>query len=278
MADEFISYANEYDLYKGEVDIGSLPVTVQDNFIRHIFDTQAKFRDFVIEHRIMKSQAEGLWRIIVLIGMTLEDDKQIENFEERSDADVRKIINELSGTNLWLRLEEAFPPFSSLSSRTEYDWRELQQVASSAFPDLAGEPLHKIKAGVFKVLSRRKVNTDFDTRMPYDQFKRFCAEKSISVHVDRMLAARAGAAGFVKSSAPQFVSASIVAVLSSLVLLIAYGVLFAAVALAIAVFLFKQSYKSTQKAIYLSAMGDRERYRWLLSRQVIWIKWLNADG
>jgi hypothetical protein len=57
----FISYTNEYDLYEGEVDIGSLPVELQDDLIKLTLDADGNFRDFVMKHNIKKSQAEGLW-------------------------------------------------------------------------------------------------------------------------------------------------------------------------------------------------------------------------
>lgn len=132
----YISYATEYDLYKGDVGINALSAMLQDELIRAVLDPDPlqDFRSFVVSHNIIKRQAEGLWIAVLVTGLELERAKEIRKFEERNSDDIKKIIKELSGALLGVRLTEAFSTTIVSSERTPYNWECLEAVAIE-FPD-----------------------------------------------------------------------------------------------------------------------------------------------
>ena len=143
---EFISYASEYDLYVGRKSIGDLSVEEQDELIKAILSADGDFRKLVVQKEVKKSQAEGLSSLVVFTGVALEAAHQIENFEAADDEDIQKIVAFLSGTKLWLRLEESYPPFDFLEKKTDYDWAELETIRIELLTEAAGEPLYKVKS------------------------------------------------------------------------------------------------------------------------------------
>ena len=199
----FISYANEYDLYDGEVDIGDLPVEQQNELIKLTFSTEGDSRAFVMKNNINKSQAEGLWSLVVLLGTALERKGAIKDFDNRSSDDIQIIIEQLAEFALWQRLEEAYPPFDFLEKKTDYHWSELEKI-QKFFEQHAGDPLHTIRMALFSILSNRDIDDKYDTRMSYDCCKAWLEGKKITLHQDRMLANVAGAKGIVKTDSPLF--------------------------------------------------------------------------
>lgn len=270
----FISYATEYDLYKGEESIDTLSPEQQDELIRAVFDPSQDFRSLVVSHKLIKAQVEGLWTVVVLIGSALEGSGEIRDFTERTNADIERIIEALSGTSLWLRLEEAFPPFDVLPSRTPYDWKELEAISMESLAGVAGESLYTVKGTLFKLLKSRPIifKPNIDDRMPYHAFKHLYNEGKLALFVDRGLASVAGAAGIVKSAAPMYVIASLVAGIAALPIWFFFGVLYAACSVVVAIFLFKRSFSSVVSAVRASAISSKSAYRWLLSRKVVWVR------
>ena len=145
---EFISYASEYDLYVGRRSIGELTAPEQDELITSILASDGDFRKLAVRKEIKKSQAEGVWALIVFTGLALEEARRIKNFETRDDQDVQEIVAFFSGTKLWLRLEEAYPPFDFLEKKTDYDWSELEKIRIELLTEATGEPLYRVKSKI----------------------------------------------------------------------------------------------------------------------------------
>lgn len=270
----FISYATEYDSYKGEKSVGSLSQEQQDELIRTVFDPSQDFRTLVVSHNLIKAQVEGLWAVVVLVGSALEGARLIGDFTQRTSVDIEKIIEALSGTLLWLRLEEAFPPFDVLPSRTTYDWKELEAVSMESLAGVAGESLITIKGALFKFLKSRPLilKPNIDARMPYHAFKHLYNEGKLALFVDRGLASVAGVAGIVKSSAPRYVFASLVTFIAALPIWYFAGFFCAVCAVVIAIFLFRRSFSTIVSEVRSSAISSKTSYRWLMSRKVVWVQ------
>jgi len=184
---EFVSYASTYDLFVGRRSIGELSVQEQDQLIKSIMSADDDFPELVIRKEIKKSQAEGLWALIVFTGLALEDACQIKNFEARNDEDIKKIVAFFSGTKLWLRLEESYPPFNFLENKTDYDWSELESIRIELLTEATGEPLYKVKSKICEYLTSAPVllTSESINRMSYDAFRQSYDEGKLRLFVDR---------------------------------------------------------------------------------------------
>src|SRR3546814_15047611 len=83
-----------------------------------------------MEHDIDHAYPNALWTLVVLAGMHLEQKGIIENFEHRTDDDRDQILNYFAPSKLWIRLEEAFPPFDESFRTSDYAWGELLLFAT----------------------------------------------------------------------------------------------------------------------------------------------------
>ena len=97
----FTSYASEYDLHIGKVSMNALPREQQDDLIRLIFEPDGEYQSYVMQHDLEHCAPDGLWTIVVAVGMHLERRRVIKDFDERTPADRDWIINFLAPTNLW---------------------------------------------------------------------------------------------------------------------------------------------------------------------------------
>lgn len=274
---EFISYASDYDMFVGRRSIAEINAQEQDELIRLVFAQDGDFREMVVRLDIKKSQAEGLWAIVVFVGLALEGARVIKNFERRDNKDTQEIIAFLSGTKLWLRLEEAFPPFDFREKKTDYNWRELEKIRIERLTEATGEPLYKVKSKLCEYLSPSpsELQSQFIERMPYHAFKQGYEEGKLRLFVDRGLSPVAGRAGYVTHP------------LLSVLPLIFFGGLLAFVPVwfffgfwyAFAVVAVVMISKSALTKILLdgtrrAAIKDRHAYRWLLSRRIIWLQYV----
>ncbi len=269
-----VSYANEYDLYEGEGDIGSLPAELQDDLIKLTLGTDGNSRGFVMKHNIKKSQAEGLWSLVVMLGFALENKGAINNFESRTYEDIQLIIEQLAEFALWQRLEEAYPPFDFLEKKTEYDWSELEKI-TLFFEEHAGESLYEIQMALFSVLANRDVDYRYDTRMSFECCKAWLKEEKINLHQDRMLANLAGASGKVKTNSPIIFFGATALLIAMPIVWFFTGFLAALGTLACAIFAFKAARASLRDAVYSAALTSNEKYRWFMSRKILWITYID---
>uniref|UniRef100_UPI0039838B4F hypothetical protein n=1 Tax=Phenylobacterium sp. TaxID=1871053 RepID=UPI0039838B4F len=142
----FTSYATPYDVYVGERDVSDLHRDEVDRLIKAVFLPDGEdFRELVTRWNVKKAQVEGLWSLVVHVGLRLERTRGIADLIERTEDDVQNIIATLDGSRLWLRVEEAFPPFDHLTSRTDYDWSELNGL-SETLDDYFDDPFRLLVA------------------------------------------------------------------------------------------------------------------------------------
>jgi hypothetical protein len=274
---EFITYATEYDLYTGSRSIGDLPVVEQDALIREIFSAETDFRQTVVTKQIKKAQAEGLWNLVVLAGLALESSRRIKNFEQRTDADIQEIVGFFSGTQLWLRLEEAFPPFDIRQEKTKYDWAELEKPGvQNLMSHAAGESPHIVKSKMCEHLASTpsQIDAKFIDRMPYHSFKHFYDERKLILFVDRGLAPVAARARIV--AVPWSTTLAMIffiGLLAILPLWIFVGFWYALAALVAAVVAKRITMRMIIKATRSVAVADKNAYRWLLARRIIWFRY-----
>lgn len=129
----FTSYARPYDVHVGTVSINDLSRQDQDQTIRITFSPEGELHDFVMDRDILRSEAQGLWVAVVKVGLLLEDCGLIADFDERSPAEIERIIRVLEVTPLGVRLRETFHP--EQSSQSQFNWRKLQRVGGEGFFD-----------------------------------------------------------------------------------------------------------------------------------------------
>jgi hypothetical protein len=139
-----------------------------------------------------KKQVEGLWALCVLVGLRLERAGIIKDFDSRTSADIQKIISFLVGTKLWLRIEEAYPPFDYLEEKTQYDWSEVEVIAPSGLSgvllDLPPEiSAFELKSEICGYLGRApsQLTSKRMDREPHHVFVKYFAEGKVSLFIDR---------------------------------------------------------------------------------------------
>lgn len=272
-----ISYANEYDLYKGDKDIASISEEDQDKLIRYILEPDRDFRELVVEYGIKKSQAEGLWSLVVFAGCALKDAKRITNFDNRTEKDIQEIIAFFSGTNLWLRLEEAYPPFDSIMQKTVYTWSELEKINFEKLTEAIGEPLYKVKNKIYEYLSRSpsQLQSEFIDRMPYHVFKQTYDEGKLALFVDKGLSIAVAKSGIISSSIPTMLSmAFFIGILAFIPVWIFAGLSYGLITLALAIVCKKLTTQYLIKETRKLAITDKEIYRWLIARKIVWLKYI----
>lgn len=263
----FTSYATPYDSFVGQRDIASLHPSEADRLIRETFAKDGDARGLVMEWNVRKDQAEGLWFLIVSVGLRLEEQRRIRDFQERTEADVQKIIAALDGTQLRLRLEEAYPPFDHLDPKSRYDWSELAELAAST--DYLTETVDElIEDG--DLAGAQNVHAGIFDRMSFEQLHDPRNKGRWNLMVDRGLAYRVapriekGWLGFASLICPLIFIASL-PVMIWVNLWVGLGMVVAGI------IILKWSAVDLRKRIFVKALTDRDEYRWLQSRRVVWV-------
>ena len=272
----FVSYASEYDNYIGTKSIGELSAEEQDEIIRSVLSKDGDFRELVVKNGIKKSQAEGLWSLFVFVGLALEAERRIKSFDERNDEDIQEIISFFSGTNLCLRIEEAYSPFDYLEKKTDYTWSELEKIKIEHLTESSGEPLYKIKSKICEYLasSPSQLTAECIDRMPYHTFKQTYDEGKLTLFVDKGLSTVVGRSGMIRS--PLLSVFSVVfflGLLAFIPLWIFSGFWYGLAALATALVSKKLTTQLLVKETRKLAISDKQIYRWLLSRRIIWMRY-----
>jgi tetratricopeptide (TPR) repeat protein len=146
----FVSHATVYQAYSGTRPVSDLPYEKQSELIVATFDREGENRKLVMQHDLLKSQAEGLWCLIVSVGLPLERAGLISNFDDRTDADIRRIQMFLAGTRLYQRIKDAYAP--SQSGRVDYDWDELEGI-DRRLDEVIDSSLIELRARVLELLA-----------------------------------------------------------------------------------------------------------------------------
>jgi len=264
----FTSYATPYDSFVGQRDIGGLHKEDADRLIRAIFSANTDFRELAVEWNVRKKQAEGLWFLVGGLGLRLEEFGRIRNFEERDDADIHKIISALDGTAIGRRVEEAFPPFDALSSRTTYDWTELEDLPE-ALGHYLSQPIRElIEDGDLAPAENDPIIRD---RMSFEELHDPRNEGKWSLVVDRAMAYRV--APRVKTGLLGWASLICPVIFITSVPVMIWANIWAGLAMIIGgIVILKWSAADLRRRIFEKALTDRNEYRWLMSRRVIWVR------
>ena len=264
----FTSYATPYDSFVGQRDISGLHKEDADRLIREIFCKDTDFRELVMEWNVRKKQAEGLWFLVVGLGLRLEEFGRIRDFQERDDDDIEKIISALDGTAVGRRVEEAFPPFDALSSRTTYDWSELEDLPN-ALDHYLSQPIRElIEDGDLAPAESDSVIRD---RMSFEELHDPRNKGKWSLVVDRGMAYRV--APRVKTGLLGWASLICPVIFIASVPVMIWVNIWVGLAMIVAgIVILKWSAADLRKRIFEKALTDRDEYRWLMSRRVIWVR------
>ena len=124
---EFISYATEYDSYRGEKKWSEIPLECRRAIAEYEFlNKECDFEEIVMASSLRKSQAAGVRSLIVSVRMLYEE----TNFIGRGDLsedDGKKILAFFKGTNFHLEISKLLD--GTASEITNYDGVELEQLA-----------------------------------------------------------------------------------------------------------------------------------------------------
>lgn len=272
--DSFVSYASSYDLYVGENDIGTLSPAQQDELIRETLAAEGNPRDLIVKWDVKKSQAEGLWTLIVIVGFALEKSGRIKAFMERDESDIQEIVAFFTSTRLGLRLEEACPPFNFRSKRTEYNWRELESIRMETLEINSSDSLMNVKDGICKLLKSEytDITKDYIDRIPFHVFKKHYSDGKLELVVDKGMSL-AVARSSVFSIWPSIFSLLFTALLISFIpIWIFFGTVWGLAAL-IGAFVCKSiSTRMIVSGVRSLALNDKNLFRLFLARHIIWVR------
>lgn len=265
----FTSYSKPYDHYVGERGISVLHPEEADRLIRAVFKADGEdFRALTTSWNVKKAQVEGLWSLVVHVGLRLERAGLIASFDERGEKDVQYIIAGMDGSKLWLRVEEAFPPFDFLQSRTVYDWLELEGIADDLDYYIDDPVQVLIDDGILADSGNN--NGEYLTRLSWREFRG--ALTRYNVVVDRATAYRVHSAGRVKSGIGGTISLLCpVFLVSSIPVMIWWSIWIGLAIIVIAIVGLRWAAASLRLRIFRLASSGRDDYRWLLSRSAIWL-------
>lgn len=266
----FTSYVSDYQAHRGSRSINALTRAEQDKLVHLLFEPEGDLHGFVIENNIDHAEPDGLWAIVVALGLFLERKSIIKEFPTASTNDRDRIINMLAGTRLWLRLEEAFEPFNEAFERTDYDWTELRpfgrQIETS---DLEGD---NVAARLKLRLAPAPVDPEgLERRLAFQDFVEKWETGRLEFFVNRVDAVQAYrlSSSVWTTILPTTFLLGLVAFIPVMVLIsFWWGLGVLALAIAARKFLTKQADAWVRK----EALSDRERYRWFTARRIIWAK------
>ena len=144
----FVSYATEYDMYKGSKNWSALTTKQQDDIIKAELVSDSDPEALIMRYNLIKKQAQGLRGLFIYISMALEKAGRIEDITEWNDHQRDQIIQFLKGTGLGRRLEEAFVPPKGLD-RQPVSEEELELFADTEYDYLLDLSLREVKSELF---------------------------------------------------------------------------------------------------------------------------------
>lgn len=264
----FTSYASDYDMHRGSSAMADLSRGKQDELIQLMFQPEGDYQAFVTENDVKHEQPDALWTIIVSMGCLLERKHAIRDFTRRTNADCDAIIATLMGSKLWLRLEEAFPPFDNYRRKEDYDWSEIETFsAKDAIADLDGDDAQQY---LLKYLARPEPPLDgVIFRMPYQTYKHeFDAGRLVSF-VDRGMAVQAYRSS--DSIWTSILPASfLIGLLAFIPIAVFYSFWVGLAVLTVAIISRKMLTKKAVDWVRQDALANRDRYRWYVARDIVW--------
>jgi hypothetical protein len=261
----FTSYASDYEMHRGSIEMADLAVEQQNELIRLMFDQAA-----VVEQNVKHGQPDGLWTVIVAMGMWLERKSLVKDFTQRTEADRDRIIDTLTGSNLWLRLEEAFPPFDKYHEHKRYNWSEIETFsAKDAIAELDGDDA---KVRLTEFLERPVQPADGTLfRMPYQTYKHEFDTGRLISFVDRGMAVQAYRLSD-SNWAMVLPFTFLIGLVAFIPIMIFYRFWVGLAVLAIAIIAKRMLTKKAEQWVRQDALNSRERYRWYSARNIVWAR------
>lgn len=148
-----ITYATPWDMHDGTVSISKLPTEKQNELIYLSLSPDGDSRQFAIDHNLKKTQVDGLWSLIVWVGLELETNGVISSFDARDDGNINSIVEFFNGTKLGVRLKSAIQKAEDDSTPSFYDWTELSPKKTELLADFIGYSLAETKQHLLKHLA-----------------------------------------------------------------------------------------------------------------------------
>lgn len=273
--DTFVSYASSYDLYVGRNDIGDLTSEQQDELIKETLAAEGDSRSLVVEWNVKKSQAEGLWVLIIIVGSALEHAGRIRDFMSRDEKDIQEIVAFFTATKLGLRLEEAYPPFDFREKRTEYDWSELESVRMESLTIDSSDSLMDVKEEICNVLKSEytDISKDYIDRIPFHVFERYYKDGKLELIVDKGLSSMVARSGILPIKWPSIFAMMFTALIIAFIpIWIFFGAAWGLLAL-IGAFICKSlSTQMIVSGVRSFALKDKNLFRLFLARHIVWVR------
>jgi hypothetical protein len=154
----FVSHASQWDMYSGKNSISTLADEEQNALIRLTLSTDGDPQAYAMQRNLKKAEVDGLWALLVWVGLVLEKVGAIANFDARTRRDALLLIDFFQGTALGERLRKAFD--SDRSSVARYEWSELTESVVERITSSYPEAPHAAKQLLLRHL-RKASTADF---------------------------------------------------------------------------------------------------------------------
>ena len=222
-----------------------------------------------------EAEPEGLWSIVVFVGLALERSGVIKSFETRTEENIQEIIAFLGSTKLALRLEDAYPPFDFREKKTDYDWTELERIRIDLLTAEPDDSLIAVKSAVCKFLKSHytDLNAPCIDRIQFHVFQKYYADGTLELVVDKGLSIAVARTGVLSTGATWiFPALFMVALLAVIPLWVIVGFWYGAASLLVA--LVSNRIATTQRVTGVRALAssDKKMFRLFLARHIIWMR------
>lgn len=264
--------APSYRNHVGSVELANLSRQKQDELIRTLFTKGGDFRNWVLENDVTHAQPFGLACITrgicaLTLGEMYDDtflDEEDDRVRVLNEEQMQKALNVLAGTKLWLRLEEAFPPFDKVASPTDYNWKEMERFAEIG--GLEMEEVRELRNHLDKIPD--PVDGIY-FRLPYEKYKEGWDNGKLALYVDRGLATQ-----LYQHAEPSWSHwlplVFFVGLFAFIPVMIFAGILWGLAVLALAVLARKILSSKAVNWVRQDSLSDRTRYRFYSARKIVW--------
>lgn len=276
----FTSYVSEYDAHRGTRSLNDLPREQQNELIQLLFTEGSDHRQWVVDHDLKHDEPDGLARIVVAILQFWQEELEVDAYfdDENVVFDIEEqrgtAIHLLAGTNLWLRLEEAFSPFDHYPSPTIYNWTEMAQFSVPADVMDPTDNLQELRDYLEKV---QEPDDGILLRLPYETYTRGWNKGQLSIFVDRGMAVQAYR---LSNSAWSHILpiGFIFGLMFFIPIMIFVGLVWGLGVLILAVVARKFLTRKAVDWVRQDSLSAHYRYRWYSARNIVWARRLGSPA
>ena len=216
--------------------------------------------------------------LIAALCRSWEDRLEASDFFADADFDFNivehrdGIIHLLAGTNIWLRLEESFPPMENLINRTAYNWKEVEDIPYVI--DITDDVLGELRDYLGKA---PEPDDGVYQRLPYEEYVRGWNNGSLSLFVDR------GLARILYQNAPQnwaqwLPSLWLVCLIVFLPTMFIAGFIWGLGILILGIMAHKVLSSKAAEWVRQDSLSSQVRYRGYLARNIVWAQKVQQPG